>query len=434
MKTKYVRSYRWIRGGVGKFTALVLALLLVFIPLVVLTLNFFTTPPKVFASHSRVNLLTTDNFAVLGGSAISDTGTTAIIGDVGLDPTGGASITGLTCAEVTGTIYDNNAGYTGGGGSTACLVTNAALLTTAKNDLVTAYDDAAGRTTTSTVATNLAGTTLTDGTYDSASGTFEINGGGTLTLDGGGNADAVFIFKMATTLVTSSSSKVVLTNGAQACNVYWQVGSSATLGTSTTLVGNILALTSITDDGSSTVNGRLLARNGAVTLNNTTITKQTCAAGTAGGPAVSSSSSSSSSATGVGTCPVLNSISPTIIESKRIDEDSIFISWGPYSGTDTFIVSYGPENGNWLYNTNVTGFSTTLNDLPANVPIWVQVAATNSCSTGIYGEATLVGAPSLPNTGFDPQDNYIMGYILSGLFVSSFFLPTLIWRLNLKKR
>lgn len=269
-----------------KFLALLISVPLV----VVLIVSFSTNSPKVSAATTRVDLLTGDNFAVLGGSAISNVPTSVIIGDVGLSPTGGASITGLTCGEVTGTIYDTNGGYTGGGGgSTACRSTNAGLLTIAKNDLTTSYNDAAGRTTTSTIATDLAGATLTDGVYDSAAGTFGITGGGTLTLNGQGNANAVFIFKMASTLITSSSSKVVLTNSAQPCNVYWQVGSSATLGTSSTLIGDVLALTSITDNGSSTVNGRLLARNGAVTLNKTTITKQTCAVGTTGGPATATS-------------------------------------------------------------------------------------------------------------------------------------------------
>jgi len=394
--------------------------LLAFVPIAMLSYLLFTNPPsKVFGGHSRVDLRTTDDFAVLAGSAISDTGTTTIIGNVGLDPTGGASITGLTCAEVTGTIYDNDGLYVGGGGgSTSCRVTNSGLLTTAKNDLTTAYNDAAGRTTTSTIGTELGGSTLTDGTYDSAAGTFGITG--TLTLNGSGNANAVFIFKMASTLITASSSKVVLINGAQACNVYWQVGSSATLGTSTTLVGNVFALTSITDDGSSTVNGRLLARNGAVTLNNTTISKQGCAPGTSGGAALTSSSGSSS-------CPALSStiVSPNIVGSKRVDADSVFVSWGPYSGIDTFIVQYGIENGKWLYSTNVTGFSTTLNDLPSNQPIWVRVAARNDCYIGTYGQSKLVGGPLLPNTGLDPNDNNFSRVALGAIlltFTSFIFL------------
>jgi hypothetical protein len=115
---------------------------------------------------------------------------------------------------------------------------------------------------------------LVPGVYNSGS---TIGLTGTLTLDGGGDPDAVFVFQAGSSLTTASASKVVLTNGAQACNVYWQVTSSATLGTGSSFVGNILALTSITDAGGSTVNGRLLARNGAVTLNNTTIIRSFCA-------------------------------------------------------------------------------------------------------------------------------------------------------------
>ncbi len=394
-----------------------LALLLAFIFFVGLSLTFFTGLPKVYASHSRVDLATADNFAVLAGTAVTGTNTNVVNGDVGLYPGGGAAITLLTCAEMaSGTIYDRDGGYTGGGGgSTACRLTNDGLLVTAKNDLTTAYNDAAGRPTTATIATELGGSTLTDGTYDSDAGTFGITG--TLTLNGQGNANAVFIFKMATTLTTASSSQVVLTNGAQACNVYWQVGSSATLGTSTTLVGNVLALTTITDSGSSTVNGRLLARDGAVTLNNSTITKQTCATPTAT-PAATSSSSTTTSSSSPG--PTLSSqiVTPEIIESRRVDADSIFIKWAPYSGIETFNVRYGLENGVWLYNTDVTGFSTTINGLPPNQLIWFQVAARNSNSIGSYGEARLVGGPSLPNSGMGPLASSLMWPVLIGAFLS----------------
>jgi hypothetical protein len=139
----------------------------------------------------------------------------------------------------------------------------------AKDDLVIAYDDAAGRTPVSTVPTELGGTTLTAGVYDSLSGTFGITG--TLTLDGEGDLNAVFIFKAASTLITESGSVVSLINGAHVCNVFWQVGSSATIKTSSTFVGTILALTSITVNTGATVDGRVLARNGAVTLDSNTI-------------------------------------------------------------------------------------------------------------------------------------------------------------------
>ncbi len=136
-----------------------------------------------------------------------------------------------------------------------------------------AYDDAVGRATTATIPVELGGTTQTPGVYDSAAGTFEITG--TVTLDAKGDPNAVFIFKAASTLVTASASRVNLVNGARAANVFWQVGSSATLGTNSILRGNVLALTSITVTTGVTVDGRMLARNGAVTLDSDMITRTT---------------------------------------------------------------------------------------------------------------------------------------------------------------
>lgn len=345
--------------------------------------------PRTYAATTRVGLGTAGDFAVLGGSGITNTGPTTINGNVGTFPT--------TTETGFGSVTINGANHTGD-----------AVTQGAKNDLTTAYNDAAGRSTTATIATQLGGATLTDGVYDSADTTFQITG--TLTLDGQGNADSVFIFKMGSTLTTASSSNVVLTNGAQACNVFWQVGSSATLGTTTNFIGNILALTSVTLNTGATVNGRVLARNGEVTLDTNTVTRTTCAAGTAGADAVLSSSTSTTSSP----CPPTNYVTPIIIESKRVDADSIFISWGPYSGTDKFNVRYGSANGNWLYNANVTGFFTTINALPANQPFWFQVAARNDCSIGTYGEAKFSGGPSLPNAGFIPVDNF--NKLLSLLF------------------
>lgn len=359
-----------------------------FISLLTIVLMGFIFIPlqKVYAVQSKVNLGTADRFAVLGGSTITNTGSSVIVGDIGLSP--GSAITGFPPGVLNGSQYVANP-----------------VAVQAKTDLITAYDDASGRTPVTTVPTELGGTTLKEGVYDSVSGTFGITG--TLTLDAQGDSSAVFIFKTSslldpqgTTLITAGSSRVVLTNGAQACNVFWQVGSSATLGTNSIFIGNILALTSITLTTNASVTGRVLARNGAVTLDSNAITVSTCTAAI-------SSTTNSSSGTAIPYCiPISNQIvTPIIIESKRIDKDSIFIKWGPYSGTDTFNVVYGFEKGNLIYNVDVTGFSTTINALHSNQPIWVQVAARNNCQIGTYGEVKLVGGPKLPSTGFAPQND-----------------------------
>lgn len=146
-------------------------------------------------------------------------------------------MTGFPPGQVNGTVY-----------------TADAVAVQAQNDLTSAYNNAATQPVTATIGTELGGTTETPGVYNSAAGTFGITG--TLTLDAQGNPNAVFIFQAASTLITASASNVVLVNGAQASNVFWVVGSSATLGTSSTLQGNILALASITVTTGTTIDGR----------------------------------------------------------------------------------------------------------------------------------------------------------------------------------
>jgi hypothetical protein len=224
------------------------------------------------ATAVEVDLGTANNFAVLAGSAISDAGgSTITTGNVGLSPTTGAAITGLTAGQVDGTIYAVDA--FGPAGS----INNPGLLTTAKNDLTTAYNTAFGLPVTETLTgTDLGGLTLTPGVYFFASSA-QLTG--KLTLNDEGNPDAVFVFQIGSTLTTASSSQVfeeLNATGTPASNpgisVFWQVGKSATLGTGTDFEGNILASTTITDDGGSTVLGRLLAETAAVNLNDTTIT------------------------------------------------------------------------------------------------------------------------------------------------------------------
>jgi hypothetical protein len=143
----------------------------------------------------------------------------------------------------------------------------------AQTDLTTAYNDAAGRATTATVSADLGGQTLVSGVY--TGGALGLTGA--LTLDAQGDPNAVWVFQAASTLITASASSVNLINGASACNVFWQVGSSATLGTNSVFVGTVMALTSVAATTGATVEGRLLARNGAVTLDNNVITASGCA-------------------------------------------------------------------------------------------------------------------------------------------------------------
>jgi len=223
------------------------------------------------ANPAMVNLGSDSSFAVLAGSEITDAGgASTITGNVGLSPTTGAAI-GLTSGQVNGTIYAVDAA--GPAGS----VSDSGSLTTAKIDLNTAFTYASGLTATSLAGgdNQLGGQTLFAGVYSVAAAS-TANLIGTLTLDAQGNLNAVFIIQASSTLITASDSSVVLINGAQACHVFWVVDSSATLGTGTDFMGNILALTSIVLDTGATVDGRLLAENAAVTLDHNTITEAVC--------------------------------------------------------------------------------------------------------------------------------------------------------------
>ena len=187
---------------------------------------------------------TVDTFGVLAGSTVTNSGPTIVLGNLGVSP--GAAITGFPPGVATGAIHAADG-----------------LAGTAQTQLTTAYNAAAAAITTATVAGDLGGLTFTPGVYTSTS---SLGLTGTVTLNALGNPNAQFIFQVASALTTAVSSTVVLINGAQASNVYWQVGSSATLGTSSVFSGNILAFSSISLGTSAILNGRALARNGAVTL------------------------------------------------------------------------------------------------------------------------------------------------------------------------
>ena len=209
-----------------------------------------TTVPRV----SFVDLGGATTFGVLAYAAITSTGATTITGDVG---TTAAAITGLVPTQIHfGQIFETSpttAGAAHAGAAAAQLFLD-------------------GLTASPLPAVDLGGRTISPGVYQG--GTIELTG--TVTLDGGGDPNAVFVFKAASTLVTASASRVVLVGGAQACNVFWLVGSSATFGTTTAFAGTVIADISITATTGTSVDGRLLARNGAVTLDTSTITVPAC--------------------------------------------------------------------------------------------------------------------------------------------------------------
>jgi hypothetical protein len=221
----------------------------------------FAMSRPVFAQATTVTLGSASTFAVLGASTVTNTGLTNVTGDLGVSP--GTSITGFPPGTVTGgTIYAGDA-----------------VAAQAHTDLATAYNSLVAMP----CGTNLTGKVLGVDVMTLSPGVYCFNSSaqltGTLHLNGG--ADAVYVFQIGSTLTTASNSFVIVDNNVCGGNVYWQIGSSATLGTGTTFAGNIVALTSITITTSVTISGRALALNGAVTMDTNHVTA--CGAGIGGG-------------------------------------------------------------------------------------------------------------------------------------------------------
>src|SRR5205814_1075829 len=192
---------------------------------------------------------TATTFGVLAGSAVTSTGGTTVNGDLGVSP--GNTLTGAPTVNGTTHLGDPAAAQ-------------------AQLDLTTAYNDAAGRTNGAiTVAGNLGGLTLTNGLYKSTS-SLEISSGD-LTLDAQGDANAVFIFQIASTLTTTSGRQVILSGGAKAANIFWQVGTSATFGSTSVFKGTVMADQSITLTTGATLEGRALAHSASVAMDSNAI-------------------------------------------------------------------------------------------------------------------------------------------------------------------
>lgn len=213
--------------------------------------------PLPAGAQTAPSLGSAQSFAVLGGSTVTNTGPSVITGDLGVSP--GSAVTGFPPGSVvSGTIHAADA-----------------VAAAAESSVTTAYNSLAGQACSHDLTgQDLGGMTLTAGVY-----CFSSSAGltGTLTLNAQGNPNAVFIFQIGSTLTTASGASVSMINNGSLCNVFWQVGSSATLGTTTSFLGDILALTSITLNTGATIAGRALARNGAVTLDTNQVTASACA-------------------------------------------------------------------------------------------------------------------------------------------------------------
>jgi len=211
--------------------------------------------PSQSTVQAKVELAGTADFALLAGSAITSTGATNITGNMGLSP--GTSIGGFPPGILVGSREIN---------------TNLAIQ--GKVDLTAAYNDVAGRTATDivTLSGNIGGLTLTPGLYKTTS-SLAISSGD-LTFDAEGKSGSVFIIQIASALTTTSGRKVFLKGGALASNIYWQIGSSATFGTTSVMKGTIMAMQSITFNTGATLDGRALARTGGIVLAGNTIVNQ----------------------------------------------------------------------------------------------------------------------------------------------------------------
>jgi hypothetical protein len=308
------------------------------------------------AQAATVPLGTANPFAVLGGSAVTNTGPSVINGDVGVSPL--TSITGFPPGVVIGGTFHVADGVASG----------------AQDDLVIAYDNAAGRSSDVTLAGDPVGSTLAPGTYTASS---QLNLSGDVTLDAHSDPNAVFVFQVGSDLIVAPGSRILLQGGAQACNVFWQVGSSATIGTTSAFVGNIMALTSISMNTGASLDGRVLARNGAVTLDTNTITKSACA--TPAPPTSSDTSATTESGTPVSiqlnggdttgaTLTYTITGQPSNGTLGPIDQATGTVLYTPdsgFAGSDSFTYEIGSTNGT---SGTATGTVTVTAGSPSTAP------------------------------------------------------------------
>ncbi len=398
--------------------------------LTIFALVFFLLENPVYAA-TNPNLGQAASFGILSSTYTNTVSGTTITGDLGYTTPPGVAPT------VSGTTHVADGTYSTAGTDQGSALTNL-------NGQACTFTFTAGAIDLSTDTTHGTAGIYGPGVYCTGAASAASIGSGGITLSGSGT----YIFKINGAFTTVSSSVVTLSNGASSCDVFWAPTSATTLGANSTLMGTDIDASGITIGSTVTWKGRALAFGGTVSTTTDTIdttcsvapTPTPTATPTQTSTTTTSSDNSTSTTTSSGgapnpVCPTIDTgvVPPIITESRRVSATSIFINWGPFSGTDKFNVKFGPTNGNWLYNTDVTGFSTTINSLPSNQPIWVEIAARNDCQIGNYGGAKLVGGvastnsgapglpntgnPGLPNTGFDPNGEDKPWYLPVAIFV-----------------
>jgi LPXTG-motif cell wall-anchored protein len=325
--------------------------------------------------NGPIGLGTAQTYGTLAGSAITNTGPTTVNGDLGVSP--GSSISGFTGAPDgtnVGAVHDNDA---------------AALQ--AQNDLTTAYNNAAGLTPSSSGLAELSGMSLTPGVY--SGGALSLSDNGTLTL-AGTSASSIWVFQAASSLTIGSATHIIITGGATACNVFWQVGSSASIGTSAQFVGTVMAAQSITAATGATISGRLLAN---------TITVPTgCAAGTAPTTVLS---------------PVMHS---TTVPTAEVGTPYSFGLGAAGSPAPTLSITSGALPQGLTFN-STTGMITGTPTITGTSTF--TITASNGVAPNAAVSYSLVTAgAALASTGVDPAPALIMASILltaGGLLIAA---------------
>jgi len=320
--------------------------------LVLLAAGFVGAASPAVAAQSRVGLGTAASYAVLAGQTVTNTGPSVIQGDLGVSP--GSAVTGFPPGVVVppGVVH-----------------TADAAATQAQVDLTTAYNDAAARPASADLTgQDLGGMTLTSGVYAFPNTSAQLTGA--LTLDAAGDPNAVFVFKIGSTLTTASASSVLLIGDASPCNVYWQIGSSATLGTGTSFAGSIMALTSTTLTTGATVEGRVLARHGSVTLDSNLINVPHCSTTPTG-----TGSSATATATGGATKPATSKGKHHTSTNQTTPATPVIPSGHPSTGVGVGVASAGTpgDAGTVLFVlAGLAGLAALIAALPAMAPVTIR--------------------------------------------------------------